>query len=123
MQRASHFRNLFLALGLLAMGGLLGACTETTPCSANEEFRNGYCYPVDAGVCVGIDAGSTTFGQGCSQNSECVSPTFYCAIQPPNTCGFCTAFGCDTDPSLCPSDWTCMDLTPRGLAAHLCTPN
>ena len=128
MSSPSRIHIASATLALFTLGGLLG-CTEKTPCSDGERFDNGYCYPVDAAApradaaaCLAIDAGSSGFGQACTDSTQCVSPTYYCAIQPPNTTGFCSAFGCDTDPCLCPTSWTCMDLTPYGMAAHLCTP-
>ena len=114
MARTSRNRFLLLALGLVALGGLWGDCTEKTPCSANEEFRSGYCYPLAPG----------SFGQSCTVGgTECASPAPYCAAQSGDSTGFCTAFGCDTDPNLCPSTWTCMDLSQQyKVALHICLP-
>jgi len=34
---------------------------------------------------------------------------------------YCTSMGCDTDPTICPSDWTCKDLASFGYAGqHMC---
>jgi hypothetical protein len=114
-------------LGLcVALATFLGACKEDKPCDDNETFRGGYCWPVDAAVApadVGTpgEAGAA-FGTTCTTSAVCVSPTTYCAIQPGQSSGFCTTFGCDQNPSVCPATWTCMDLTPYGLAAHMCAP-
>jgi hypothetical protein len=105
-----------MVLVLAAAAALLGACKEKTPCDDNQVLRDDYCWAVDGG-----GAGSP-FGQTCAASTDCVAPTTYCAIQPPATTGFCSALGCDTDPTLCPTRWTCMDLTPYGLAAHMCVP-
>jgi hypothetical protein len=127
MPSASTTYRGFPLLALLATSVCLGACTEKTPCSADEELRDGYCYPVDAAAGGTVDAAAheagSTFGEPCSTSVECLSPTSYCAIQPPATTGFCSTFGCDKDPTICPSTWACMDLTPYGLAQHLCVPN
>jgi hypothetical protein len=66
------------------------------------------------------EAGSPWF-QGCSDDSQCVAPTTYCAIQPGQP-GFCTAVGCEQDPNLCPTGATCFDVTPFGLPQHICIP-
>jgi hypothetical protein len=115
------------ALTLLLAGAV--ACTEDKPCDGDQELRDGFCYPVDAGAAaLPADAAASeagaAFGQPCTATgNECSPPAYYCAVQPGQSAGFCSAFGCDTDPSVCPSTWTCMDLTPMGLAAHLCIPS
>ncbi len=125
MPSASSTHRMSLAIALLAIGFWLGACTEKTPCSAGEELRNDYCWPVDAAPAAeaAVHEAGSTFGEPCASSAECLAPTSYCAIQPPATTGFCSTFGCDQDPSICPSTWACMDLTPYGLAQHLCVPN
>jgi hypothetical protein len=120
------------SLGLLAC--LIGACTEPSPCDAGEVLRDGWCFAVDAAApaidaAVSDDAGAggeasapSAFGKVCTTTAECVAPTVYCAVQPGKSVGFCTAFGCDLDPGVCPSGWGCMDITPFGLAQHICIP-
>jgi hypothetical protein len=109
--------------------GAFAACTEDQPCDSDQELRNGFCFPVDASAPAptpdaAVAEAGAAFGQACTATgNECSAPAYYCALQPGQSVGFCSAFGCDTDPSLCPSTWTCMDLTPFGMAAHLCTPS
>jgi hypothetical protein len=118
-----------IAYGLVLAVTGLPACAAPFPCDDGQELRRGFCYPADAAVSgpAKLDAGepvepSEAFGQSCTSSSQCISPATYCAIQPGQTSGFCTAFGCDQDPSLCPATWSCMDLTSYGLAAHMCVP-
>jgi hypothetical protein len=113
-------------MGALLLGAL-GACSLDQPCDRDQELRNGYCQPVDAGAppadAADSEAGAA-FGQPCTPTGmECSAPANYCAVQPGQSAGFCTSFGCDLDPSICPNAWSCMDLTPFGLAAHMCTPS
>jgi hypothetical protein len=114
MPRPSKTHHLFLALGLLAMSGLWGACTEKTPCDEGQELRGGYCYPLLPGQ----------FGAPCKTNAECSAPAPYCAIQPgATTGGICSAFGCIEDPNLCPSTWSCMDLSQQyQVQMSICVP-
>jgi len=103
---------------------LLGACTEETPCDENQVLRDGYCWTVDAAPpadSAGGEAGGT-FGQTCASSAECGAPAVFCAVQPGQASGFCTALGCDVDPSTCPAGWSCMDLSQWGLTAHMCIP-
>jgi hypothetical protein len=120
------------AITLASLGCLLGACTEKTPCDNGQELRDdGWCWNVDAAVTsadaaavgAGSEAGAASaFGQVCTTTDECVLPTVYCAVEPGQSVGFCTAFGCDLDASVCPSGWGCMDMTPYGLPEHMCSP-
>jgi cysteine-rich repeat protein len=70
-----------------------------------------------------VDGASAEFGQVCAAPAECGALAPYCAVLPGQSSGFCTAFGCDQDASICPSTWTCMDLSPFGMAAHMCVPS
>ena len=124
---------------------LLAACTEPSPCDEGEILRDWYCFAIaDASAddplradadgvaseaAPGIDGGTaadspapSAFGKVCMATEECPAPTVYCAVQPGQPAGFCTAFGCEVDPSICPSGWGCMDLTPFGLPQHMCIP-
>ena len=132
-----------ITYGLLVVAAGLVACAEKTPCDDNQALRNGYCWPVDAaitsadvspapddvaatesGASLDTDTTSTSsaFGMSCTASTECVAPTVYCAVQPGQTKGFCTAFGCDKNPGICPAGWGCMDLSSYGMAAHICIP-
>jgi hypothetical protein len=111
---------------LLPLVLALSACSEKDPCDDGQSLRDGYCYAVDAGLPAADTAtaeAGTAFGQTCAASGECPAPTTYCAIQPGQSSGFCTTFGCDQDATICPATWGCMDLTPYGLAAHMCTPS
>jgi hypothetical protein len=111
------------------------ACKEASPCDDGQTLRDGYCYVVDAAVAAdavvsmkdgdvaGGEAGAASaFGKVCATSAECVAPAVYCAVQPGQAAGFCSAFGCDLDASVCPSGWGCMDLTPFGMPQHMCIP-
>jgi hypothetical protein len=128
----------FVVLGSTALGCLTGGCTENHPCDEGQVLEaNGYCIaaPADAAIPVpesdasvaeaaGSEAsGASTaydpaFDRTCTTSADCVAPADYCANPP----GKCTAKGCDVDPSICPSAWPCLDLTPFGMAMHICVP-
>jgi hypothetical protein len=113
-----------IAFGLLLAGGLSGGCAKQTVCDANQEHRDdGYCYTVDAaaGEAAKSETAESPWFQVCSNNGDCASPTTFCAIRPGQR-GFCTAFGCDADPSICPAGAGCFDLASFGLAEHICIP-
>ncbi len=61
---------------------------------------------------------TAAFEKSCATAADCAAPAPYCAVPP----GKCTATGCDVDPTVCPTGWPCMDLTPYGMALHLCVP-
>jgi hypothetical protein len=136
MSRTRITRALVI-FGATALGCLVGACTEDDPCDDGQILVNGWCdlAPVDAAVPaptsdaavantagpeVGGEAGGTgaTFGSTCKTSAECAAPADYCANPPGN----CTATGCELNPGVCPATWTCMDLTPFGVALHICVP-
>ena len=73
----------------------------------------------DAGDACG--AGSSQLGDTCAVPGDCHCPATYCAVMPGATTGYCTPTGCDVTPSLCPSPWTCLDLSAfqAGLP-HVC---
>jgi hypothetical protein len=111
------------AVAAFSLAVLVSACSVDHPCSAGEEFRDGYCYPTDAGQSdaslAGADdsGGGGSFGAACSSTTDCAAPATFCA---PNPLAYCTAFGCDTDPSVCPAGWTCLDLSNFGASGHMC---
>ena len=119
---------------VIVFGCVVAACTEDTPCDQGQVLRNSYCFAVDAAVAPtdaaapvddaasGEASAASAFGKDCATTAECVAPTVYCAVQPGQTAGFCTAFGCDLDATICPSGWGCMDLTPFGMPQHMCIP-
>ena len=123
--RKTHNLTQLTAVAVLSLFALVPACSMDDPCSAGETFRDGYCYPTDAAAPVnnaidaspGVDGGAgSAFGQTCATTADCPPPTTFCAP----TINYCTALGCDADPTLCPAGWSCMDLTSYGLAARMC---
>lgn len=56
-------------------------------------------------------AQSAQFGDPCSDDSECLCATDYCAMEPGAATGSCTRSGCLDDPSVCPMDYECVDLS------------
>lgn len=63
--------------------------------------------------CDASDTDPDAFGKPCSDartHRECSCPAPYCAIQPGQTTGYCTATGCLENAAACPSDWSCFDL-------------
>ncbi|MFO0729042.1 MAG: hypothetical protein U1E65_35005 [Myxococcota bacterium] len=84
--------------------------------------------PVDAGVSLAEDAGATdaggadagtsmsgdagsSFGIACTDDAGCGGATSYCAKQPGASEGYCTATGCTSAPAVCPTGWSCFDLS------------
>lgn len=61
-----------------------------------------------------------TFGEDCLTSADCSCDATFCAGYPGEV-GTCTRTGCTEDPSLCPSDWGCMDLSVYALPS-ICTP-
>ncbi len=54
------------------------------------------------------------FGKECSDNKthgECGGNAAYCALQTGHSVGYCTTTGCVKDASVCPKDWSCLDLS------------
>jgi hypothetical protein len=51
------------------------------------------------------------FGAPCTDVSSCGAPTDYCAVMPGQSSGYCTRKGCVDDPNVCPSGWSCFDLS------------
>jgi hypothetical protein len=134
MMPRTWIRQAVVVLGLTALGCLAGSCKEKTPCDEGQVLRDAFCWYVDAsptdvaapalggeaGPAGGEDAspagGAEVFGRPCVTDAECAAPATLCAPQ----IFYCTTFGCDVDPAICPAGWTCMDLTPFGRAAHMC---
>lgn len=75
-----------------------------------------------AGVAGAAECESSTFGDTCLTLADCECDADFCAGLPGEE-GFCTRTGCDETPSVCPSEWGCMDLSRFGpdLPA-ICTP-
>jgi hypothetical protein len=58
------------------------------------------------------DSGISGLGDPCKTDAECKGAADYCAIQPPQTSGYCTITGCDAKkPDSCPQGYYCLDLS------------
>jgi hypothetical protein len=112
-----------LALGAVWGGCVLGGCGEK--CDPGYHLDDHLCYvdlPAEnTGGAAGApdgnagagDACESTFGADCLSNADCVCDSDFCAGYPGQV-GFCTRSGCDRDPSLCPADYACLDLSSFG---------
>lgn len=100
---------------LLSAVVALAACDDHEACDPGQQYRAGICYQdMDAAPEAAADAGgeaAAEFGDPCVETSECGGPTDYCAIRPGEPVGYCTRVGCIEEPSICPQDWDCLDLS------------
>lgn len=102
-----------MALATAVMAALVGACHEDNPCDVGFVLNNDVCIPApvgDAGS-EAVEAGPPTFGTLCRTQSDCTGEVNGCLIMPGGAEGFCSVSGCDSNPALCPADWTCYDLS------------
>lgn len=60
---------------------------------------------------IGTIEPTTEFGAFCVEDANCESPVDTCFRPPGQTSGYCSASGCDIDPSICPENWSCLDLS------------
>lgn len=115
--------SLALFLSLL-LGILLAACTPPHRCDPGQIDMGYSCYaPPDAGG--GSDTGAaqvdvippdavmctdryTGFGYGCNVPEDCPCGRDFCVIFSGQQ--YCSQTGCDADPSICPSGYSCVDL-------------
>jgi hypothetical protein len=67
----------------------------------------------DAGVssCKLSGSDADGFGATCSKSDDCSCKADYCSLMPGSTEGYCTVTGCKDDASICPTDWSCLDLS------------
>lgn len=77
----------------------------------------------DGGVAIASDAAAGAqactlpggdaqgWGAPCKESVDCTCAAAYCALQPGKTEGYCSKTGCKEDPGICPSDWTCFDVS------------
>jgi hypothetical protein len=91
-----------------AFGEDLGEPVTTAPTAPMAAPDAGAPFPGgDDAACAG-DA----FGATCTSDVDCTcAGAGYCALMPGQTAGYCTATGCKEDPSVCPSGWSCFDLS------------
>jgi hypothetical protein len=129
MRRASPWPWLLFAGPCLVLG--LTDCGEQ--CDPGYHLERHLCF-VD--LPAGGDAGGagndgeagaagacseTTFAKECHDDADCVCDSDFCAGYP-GQIGFCTRTGCDADPSVCPSGYSCMDLSSFGAGLPaICT--
>ncbi|MDB4988223.1 MAG: hypothetical protein JWN04_3401 [Myxococcaceae bacterium] len=71
---------------------------------------------VDGGVhvapaCTLLGGDAAGWGAPCKEQSDCTCEASYCALMPGQSMGYCSKTGCKTEPDLCPSDWTCFDVS------------
>lgn len=125
-------------VSIILIGGAC-ACADQASCDSDQELTNGACIPIapdagmgtdgavdDAAVADGGDAAGeggsdammcsdgVALGDPCSDgtnHTDCGCEAPYCALQPGSTTGTCTRTGCIEDPGVCPSGWTCIDLS------------
>jgi hypothetical protein len=77
----------------------------------------------DGGTCA-------PFGYPCSTTDDCICETNICILRTTSDAeegsdadGVCTHTGCLSDPAICPSGWTCVDLSPYGAGLpSICIP-
>lgn len=115
-----------LLFSLATILTLLAACTqsEADACGKGTEYRDGACHPISgsAGTSSTPSAGGSgeggqgdsidpSFGQPCTTSDECSGATNYCTPMSPVDTTYCTVSGCDVDPTICPADWTCFDVS------------
>jgi hypothetical protein len=121
-------------LMLMASALALPGCYDDDPCDPGQKLENGACVAVvedvseDSGASGAGGAGNSQaggagdnaggapaadFGDACSEHGDCADPVPYCALQPGQEIGYCTATGCNPpeDTDVCPDGWGCMDLS------------
>jgi hypothetical protein len=77
----------------------------------------------DGGGDCTLDGGDPNgFGAACQNDAGCSCRADYCAVMPGQTAGVCTVQGCKETPSLCPSGFSCLDLSAFGAGLpSICT--
>lgn len=110
---------------LFATVGLLAACADDAECDDGQVLEENRCVEENSGSAGSAGtstagtgsgaggAGADMFGATCTDDethAECGGNATYCAIQPGQSEGYCTATGCVEDPSVCPDGWGCLNL-------------
>ena len=131
MKNSVSLRGLAAGLLLLAAGisVSLAGCGEK--CDPGYHIEESICY-VDVAAAAGAagaagapaapscdDPSIETFGAVCYSDADCVCDSDFCAGYP-GQAGICTLRGCGTDPSICPSGYSCMDLSTFVAGLSIC---
>jgi hypothetical protein len=75
-----------------------------------------------AGSCSLAGGDADGFGASCQDATDCSCKADYCALMPGQRQGVCTVQGCKADPSICPSGYSCFDLSAFGPSLpSICT--
>jgi hypothetical protein len=97
---------------------------------ANCKFTFGEAVTPAAGMVPAADGGANDascgepdgFGASCQDAADCSCKANYCALMPGQSQGVCTVQGCKADPSICPSGYSCLDLSAFGPSLpSICT--
>jgi hypothetical protein len=64
-----------------------------------------------AGSCELPGGDADGFGATCKADADCTCKASYCALMPGQAQGTCTVMGCKQDQSLCPTGFSCFDLS------------
>jgi len=67
-----------------------------------------------SGACALPAADGDGFGASCQSSADCTCKANYCALMPGQPQGTCTIQNCKTDPAVCPSGYSCFDLSVFG---------
>lgn len=135
MQTTHEPKDRLKLYGSLALSCALAAwqgCANDATCDPGFEVIDGSCValappppppsgeggaggaPDDPSVCDETRPATGAFGATCTDgvnHTDCACPAPICAVQPGMTSGFCTQIHCDADSSICPSGWSCFDLS------------
>ena len=120
-------KNAIQFLGMLLLGCSVDPCLSNqrtddlgfcvVAAAAGSGGSGGMVLPGSGGAGDAGEAGSASacvdpseLGDTCTSAADCHCDVNYCGIQPGETSGACTRTGCVEDPSVCPEDWSCMDL-------------
>ena len=121
---------------IFAVMPLIWACADDADCDDGQTLEDGRCVSPTSNSTsstsgggeggapsTGGEAGApstrgeagapSTFGAPCTDDethAECGGDATYCAVQPGQAEGYCTATGCTENPEVCPSDWGCLNL-------------
>ena len=126
-------RPLWLGLGIAGSFPGFWGCANQAKCDPGFELQGSRCAkvlplipdepdgaagaggaPAEVDSCDPSAPPVVEFGTPCQDgvmHSDCGCPAPVCAIQPGATEGFCTQIDCVRAPEVCPSGWSCFDLS------------